>query len=224
MKLFSSLGIAFCALSVSGCGATDDGSEEQTDTVEPAEDLAEGLGELGCGTVSGYPYNGGVSDNNGTTQVAPNIASCLFSTTTVTSPTNTYGSSSCPKQYILEVRNTLDRRMVLFPGWRGPPLNDQATCTAAKMEYGMYKRSGVAGSWSLHGTTKLHGVWMGSSCQFQYDAGYTQPLLSTRSGSPDSAVTDIRVTAFAGLGVFRVARQRALIDVWQDRGLPPTCQ
>jgi len=218
MKSSSMAGIAVCVFSVAGCGAAEGGSGEQQDVFEQAEVQTEALGEAGCGTVGGYPYVGGnLGDNNGITQPAPSFPFCSFAFSSAASPTTTYGSASCPKQYILELTNTVDREMSLWPQWGGQPLNTQAACSAAKMAFGMYKRHGGTGNWTLHGTTKLHGVWMGSFCQFEHDAGYSSLVLSTRSGSPDSAVTGIRVAAFAGVGNFRVVPHRARIDILNIR-------
>jgi hypothetical protein len=189
--------------------------------LEDVDEQAATLGEIGCGTVGGYPYNGGVADNNGSTQTAPNLPFCSFAFSSAVSPTATYGSASCPGQYVFELTNATNRTLNLWPQWAGPPLNWSVACTSAKMEFGMYKRQG--GSWTLHATTKMHGNWMGSFCQFGFDTGYSSLVLNTRTGSPDSAVTDMRVTARATAGSPPVP-QRARVDILNIREVPPNCQ
>lgn len=133
------VGLGLCV----GCG----GPMEVDPVEEPSEVVEQELGESGCATTT---YDSLIDEK---------LFSSEFETPHLrTSPDATYDhSKACPKQYVVEVRQTLGRNIRFMGGWGDALPTTKAACEVAHAELGAYGRQN--GTWKLLGTMKTKGVW-----------------------------------------------------------------
>jgi hypothetical protein len=152
---------------MTGCADSSTLEPEQPEALSTA---TQGLGELGCATMSvgGTPTQGAV--------ISQPSWFCAFSNT-ATSPDASYGTSECPSQFVTEVRNVAGRAFnftVSTPG----PISDSTTCNKLRLTLGAYGRR--ASGWSSLGTVVLRGSWYSSGgfsyCQFVQESGGISPV------------------------------------------------
>jgi hypothetical protein len=156
-----------------GCGAVDPDapwSEEELGEVDEA------LGEAGCGTVA-CPTPGKCA-----TVTLPKGGSAAN-----TSPNNTYGSATCPNQYVVQAVTPPTTGTIHLSTLYGEAIA-KADCPKARLESALYaKQNGVM---KLVKTIRFSGVWNGSVCVLT--SGETNPKIVA---SP--AITEVRAAGRA---------------------------
>jgi hypothetical protein len=160
-----------------GCGAVDPDAVSEMD---PVGEVEEALGEPGCGTVA-CPVAGKCAS----VTLNPNGAAAS------TSPGTTYGSATCPGQYVVQSVNPPTFGKILLSPNFGEVIA-QANCASARLDSALYaKENGVT---KLIGTSHHAGVWSNNFCVL------TSPTAAPMvTGRP--SITEVRAVSrayFAG--------------------------
>jgi hypothetical protein len=176
-----------------GCGA---GGMEGETFDEGEADIASfeaELGEASCGTMACTVAN---------SCTALNINQCGPQGFTL-SPA-TYGSPSCPKQYVAEDTTppTVGQGILPMFRWKGTRLT-AANCASAKVDLGLYRKLGTSSA-TLVGTQTYKGVWNNNVCTLTSPTA--KPFIV-----PSGNLKAVRSTTSATLGG---TQQRVEVGFW----------
>ncbi|WP_224367824.1 hypothetical protein [Hyalangium versicolor] len=158
--------------SAGACGGSIDDASLDESAAAPAGQLQSPLGEMGCTTVAANA----IIDE-------PLDPGSFSETYSATSLTNSYGSGSCPSQFVVEVRQTRDRNLTPIAGWAASELmpGSEVTCGYARLEVGVYGQY-LLSKWEKTGTARYVGKWGPlfdggpSFCTFQPDPQYPNTI------------------------------------------------
>jgi len=150
MKLIATIALASLA-SLTGCAVDVD--------ADPGADV-QALGEAACGTVSGYPFAGSLT--NGRSQLVGAMPFCSTATTASTSPNASYTNAGCTNQYVSEVRGVTGRALTARASWVSPALSSEGICGVSALGLALYGRR-ANGTWAKVGQTHLVGRWVPAS-------------------------------------------------------------
>ena len=166
------MGLGLCM----GCGGA-----MEVDPAEGADEVVrQELGESGCASTA---YDSLINEGLDPGDVA--------STHTRTSANGLYDHSlACPKQYVVEVRQTLGRNLAFLGGWGDTSPATKAACELSRAELGVYGRQNS--NWALLGTAKKKGAWelvnfFGNQyyeCHFKDDPNFNNTIPYTLGNSP----------------------------------------
>ncbi|HEX8436579.1 hypothetical protein [Archangium sp.] len=168
------MGLALCT----GCGGAME--EEPVEGSEAMATVQQELGEIGCTTTA---YNALIDQLLDPGDVARSF--------TRTSADGSYDHpGECPKQYVVEVRQTQGENLSVLGGWGDAAPATKSACELSRVELGVYGHLGS--SWPLLGTAKKKGVWVlvdffGNQyyeCQFKDDPNYVNTIPSSIGNSP----------------------------------------
>jgi hypothetical protein len=168
------MGLALCT----GCGGA-----MEDESVEGSEALAtvqQELGEMACTTTA---YDGLIDQLLDPGDVARSF--------TRTSADGSYDHpGECPKQYVVEVRQTQGWDLSILGGWGDTAPGTKTACELSRVELGVYGHH--SRGWTLLGTAKKKGVWelvdfFGNQyyeCHFKDDTTYVNTLPSSLGNCP----------------------------------------
>jgi hypothetical protein len=166
--------LAVSTTALAGCGMpVSDASEEALGgelIEEEVGHVAQGLGEAGCATAM---YNALLDQ--------PLLSGDVAHLYTKTSSDGSYDHSvqGCPKQFILEIRQTKGNELMPVAGWTNPP-STAATCQAARLDMSVYGSPTGMNDWTPPATARYIGVWTKVTifdtswyeCHFKNDPSY----------------------------------------------------
>lgn len=177
-----------------GCGAGE--GAEQDEWTDGFAELEQPLGEPGCGTMACTTAN----------SCAPVAIPTCGPPTFATSPNASYGSATCPNQFV--ARNvtppTTGSRVLSMWRWKGAKLT-AANCATARVESALYAKTSASplAAPVLVGTEIYVGKWSNNVC--------TLTSSNSKPSVVPAGLKEVRTTVKATLGG---VKQRVEAGFW----------
>jgi hypothetical protein len=144
------------------------GAIDRMDDLVPMTDPV-AIGEMGCATqILGNPIHGATLALSG----------WVTSADIALSPSTGYGTGACPDQYVVEVTGTYDEPLTFLAHRFSLQYPSALVCSLTEVDVTAYGAAELWNGmvlWGNLGSTSLHGVWDGDSCDMEPDVGQSEP-------------------------------------------------
>jgi hypothetical protein len=157
--------LAILLLSLGACVTRTDVSDDEDNTIGESRSA---LGETACNTQSC------TAANSCSSLAIPTPRRCYYSYASYTTPSSTYGSAVCPKQYTIKVTGSTTTQFSPYIEWGDVALS-AATCPNATLTLTTFQKSPTTVSYTM---SSYHGVWRSgilNTCEFVLNSGSSPP-------------------------------------------------
>jgi hypothetical protein len=156
------------------CTTNTSGNPEQDDPNATGQ-VESAVGEPGCGAVQLTSTS--IGEKRDLTQETDTTPGCTLKDYVASDFTPiSYGSSSCPSQFVMEVDNTLNipyaaTAQVIPHANLGYFFSDPTACAAVGATIALYGQKPGSSKFNLAGQETLGGTWVNGSCEMAYVSG-----------------------------------------------------